>query len=54
VKHRARRPITVDQEGLSFDFKLRDGITSTSNAIRLLKYLGYPERIVKRAMKLET
>jgi len=43
----------VDQEGLSFDFKLRDGITSTSNAIRLLEYLGYPEGIIKRAMKLE-
>jgi len=42
---------TVDQEGLSFDFKLRDGITSTSNAIRLLEYLDYPERIVKRAMR---
>ena len=44
----------VDQEGLSFDFKLRDGITSTSNAIRLLEYLGYPEGIIKRAMKLES
>jgi DNA mismatch repair ATPase MutS len=43
----------VDQEGLSFDFKLRDGITSTSNAIRLLQYLDYPEDIIKRAMKLE-
>jgi len=43
----------VDQEGLSFDFKLRDGITSTSNAIRLLEFLGYPEGIIKRAMKLE-
>lgn len=43
----------VDKDGLSFDFKLRDGITSTSNAIRLLEYLGYPEDIIKRAMKLE-
>jgi DNA mismatch repair ATPase MutS len=43
----------VDQEGLSFDFKLREGITSTSNAIRLLEYLDYPEDIIKRAMKLE-
>jgi DNA mismatch repair ATPase MutS len=42
----------VNQEGLSFDFKLRDGITSTSNAIRLLEYLDYPEDIIKRAMKL--
>ena len=43
----------VDQEGLSFDFKLRDGMTSTSNAIRLLEYLGYPEGIIKRAMKFK-
>ncbi len=43
----------VDEEGLSFDFQLRDGITSTSNALRLLEYLDYPEGIVKRAMKFE-
>jgi DNA mismatch repair ATPase MutS len=43
----------VDRKGLSFDFKLKDGITSTSNAIRLLEYLDYPEDIVKRAMKRE-
>ena len=43
----------VDQEGLSFDFKLRDGVTSTSNAIRLLEYLDYPEDIIKWAMKSE-
>lgn len=43
----------VDQEGLSFDFKLRDGITSTSNAIKLLEYLDYPEDILKRARKME-
>jgi DNA mismatch repair ATPase MutS len=43
----------VDQGGLSFDYKLKDGITSTSNAIRLLEYLGYPKDIIKRAMKLE-
>ena len=43
----------VDREGLSFDFKLKDGITSSSNAIRLLEHLGYPESITKRAMKLE-
>jgi len=44
----------VDREGLSFDFKLKDGITSSSNAIRLLEHLGYPESITKRAMKLES
>ena len=41
----------VDDKGLKFDFKLKEGITSTSNAIRLLKYLKYPEDIINQAMK---
>jgi hypothetical protein len=41
----------VDDQGLKFDFKLREGITSTSNAIRLLEYLDYPKDIVERSMK---
>ena len=40
----------VDHEGLNFDFKLKEGITATSNAIKLLEYLGYPNEIVKRAI----
>jgi hypothetical protein len=41
----------VDDQGLKFDFKLRDGITSTRNAIRLLEYLDYPKDIVNRSLK---
>ncbi len=41
----------VDDKGLKFDFKLKEGITSTSNAIKLLKYLKYPEEIINQAMK---
>jgi hypothetical protein len=41
----------VTHEGLEFDFQLREGITPTRNAIDLLKYLGFPETVVERAMK---
>ena len=41
----------VDDQGLKFDFKLKEGITSTSNAVKLLKYLDYPEDIVNRSIK---
>ena len=41
----------VDDKGLKFDFKLKEGITSTSNAIKLLKYLKYPEDIINQSMK---
>ncbi|MBA7466654.1 DNA mismatch repair protein MutS [subsurface metagenome] len=40
----------VDDQGLKFDYKLREGITSTSNAIKLLEYLDYPEDIVNRSI----
>jgi len=40
----------VDDQGLKFDFKLREGITSTSNAVKLLAYLDYPEDIVNRSI----
>ena len=41
----------VDDKGLKFDFKLKEGITSTSNAIKLLEYLDYPENIINSALK---
>jgi DNA mismatch repair ATPase MutS len=40
----------VDDQGLKFDFKLRKGITSTSNAIKLLDYLDYPSDIVNKSI----
>ncbi|MGL5069599.1 MAG: MutS-related protein [Sarcina sp.] len=40
-----------DSEGLSFDYKLKDGVLKTRNAIKLLKYLGYPDVIIDRAYK---
>ena len=39
----------VDDNGIRFDYQLRDGITSDRNAITLLEYLGYPKEIVEAA-----
>ncbi|MDF2879887.1 MAG: mismatch repair protein MutS-like protein [Clostridiaceae bacterium] len=38
----------VDENGLTFDYSIKRGISPTRNAIRLLKYLGYPEEIVSK------
>ena len=39
----------VTGKGLEFDFRLKEGITPTRNAIDLLRYLGFPNTIVERA-----
>ncbi len=38
---------TVGKEGLEFDYLLKDGPSTTKNAIRLLEFLGYPEDITR-------
>lgn len=40
-----------NKKGLSFDYKLKPGISQTRNAIRLLEYIGYPKAITKKAFK---
>lgn len=35
--------------GLTFDYKLKAGVSKTRNAIKLLKYVGYPDEIVDGA-----
>lgn len=35
----------VGQMGLEFDYKLKKGIVKSGNAIKILKFLGYPEDI---------
>ncbi len=40
-----------DSEGISFDFKIKRGVSPTRNAIKLLKYLGYPEEIIANSQK---
>ena len=39
----------VDDKGLHFDYRIRPGKATTTNAIRLLDYLGYPKEIVEKA-----
>lgn len=41
----------VDEEGLKFDYLIRKGVSPTRNAIKLLKYLGYPEMIIEKTYK---
>lgn len=38
-----------ETEGLSFDYKLKKGVLKTRNAIKLLKYIGYPDEIINCA-----
>lgn len=39
----------VDSDGLRFDYRLRPGRATTTNAIRLLEHLHYPDEIVENA-----
>ena len=40
---------TVKSEGVTFDFKLKEGAANTRNAIRLLGFLGYEPSVVDEA-----
>jgi DNA mismatch repair ATPase MutS len=39
----------ICNDGLSFDYKIQPGISTSRNAIALLKYVGYPDSIVENA-----
>ncbi len=39
----------VDENGLNFDYKLKQGITKESNAIKLLKFMKYPKEVIEKA-----
>jgi hypothetical protein len=43
----------VDHRGMHFDYQLRQGIASSSNAIKLLEYLEYPEEVTVNAQLIE-
>lgn len=47
-----------EREGLKFDYKIKNGVSPTRNAIKLLRFIGYPEEITKgaeeRILPLET
>ncbi|WP_051542127.1 MutS-related protein [Clostridium lundense] len=38
-------------DGLTFDYKLKVGVSQTRNAIRLLEYIGYPKEVTEKAYK---
>lgn len=40
-----------ENKGLIFDFKLKEGICNTGNAIKLLSFLGYPTEIINNSIK---
>ncbi len=40
-----------NSEGLSFDYKLKQGVSQTKNAIKLLKYIGYPDEIIENSFE---
>lgn len=40
-----------EKDGLTFDFKLKQGICNTGNAIKLLDFLGYPKELINNATK---
>ncbi|HZJ58208.1 MAG TPA: hypothetical protein VFD89_08230, partial [Clostridia bacterium] len=41
----------VGQTGLEFDFKLKKGVSTTRNALKILGHLGYPSEIASRRVK---
>ena len=44
---------TVEDNDVSFDYKIHEGIGGKSNAIVLLEILGYPQEIVREAKKMQ-
>jgi DNA mismatch repair ATPase MutS len=43
----------VGEKGLEFNYKIREGVVETTNAIRLLERIGYPESIIREALELK-
>lgn len=40
---------TITEEGIAFNYKLLDGPSTTQNAIKLLRHVGYPDEITDAA-----
>lgn len=38
----------ISQAGLKFDFTIKEGVSKNRNAVKLMKYLGYPAEIIDR------
>jgi len=42
----------ADENGLTFDYRIQEGVVRTRNAIKLLRLIGYPEDVIRVAMQL--
>jgi DNA mismatch repair ATPase MutS len=40
---------TITEEGIAFNYKLLEGPSTTRNAIKLLRHVGYPDEITDAA-----
>ena len=40
---------TLIEDDIEFDYKIKDGIATSSNAIELLRLYGFPEAVYKKA-----
>jgi DNA mismatch repair ATPase MutS len=36
----------VGSSGLDFDYRIKPGVVKTRNAVKLLRYLGYPDIVL--------
>lgn len=43
----------MKENDIVFDYKLYHGVTTSKNAIKLLKYVGFPDEIIEEAGKIE-
>ena len=41
---------SADETGLTFDYRIHEGIVETRNAIKLLRLIGYPEDVIESAL----
>jgi DNA mismatch repair ATPase MutS len=41
----------IEDGEIRFDYTLRQGIINSTNALRMLKHIGYPEEVVSQAMR---
>lgn len=42
----------VGQQGIEFDYKIKEGTTVVGNALKILKYLGYPDEMFESGDKI--
>ena len=42
----------LEEDDILFDYKVKSGVSKSKNAIKLLKHIGFPEKIVRDAENL--